>query len=49
MKFKCDTKTISMMVIDAPKGSWRVLPPKRLQIVLTVVSIIVVSLVWSLF
>lgn len=46
--FKCNTQTINLMVIDAPRHSWKVLPPKKWQVALTVASIILTAIVWSL-
>lgn len=45
---KCTQATLTLEVVDLPRHSWKVLPPSKWQVVLTVVVIVVTALVWSL-
>jgi hypothetical protein len=47
--FKCDTKTVTMKIVDLPRSSYHYVPPSKLQTVLTLVGIVIVALAWSLF
>lgn len=44
---KCSQATLTLEVIDLPRRSWRVLPPKRLAVVATVALIIVTAVLWG--
>jgi hypothetical protein len=46
--FNCNSKTISLKVIDLPRSHWRLIPPRKWQTVLTVVGIIAISILWAL-
>lgn len=45
--FKCEAQTVTMQVIDLPRSHWRLLPPRRLQVVATLAGIAVTALLWG--
>lgn len=45
--FKCDTQRMTFSIVDLPRRSWKVLPPKRWQIALTLAGVIVISILWG--
>ena len=47
MKLFCTTPHITLTLVDLPRRSWRVLPPRRWQVVVTVVGIVVAAILWS--
>jgi hypothetical protein len=48
--FKCDARRqqMTLTIVDLPRPAWRVLPPGRWQVVLTVAVIVVTALAWAL-
>jgi hypothetical protein len=45
--FRCTTPHITFDLIDLPRQSWRILPPRRWQVVLTMAAIVVAAIVWG--
>lgn len=45
--FRCDTQRMTFDLIDLPRRNWRVLPPGKWQIVLTVAGIVVTAILWG--
>lgn len=46
--FKCDTKRMTLTIVDLPRQNYRVLPPKPWQVALTLAVIVVGALAWAL-
>ena len=46
--FKCDTQHMTFSIVDIPRQSWRVLPPRKWQIALTLAGVVVISILWGL-
>lgn len=44
--FKCSTR-MTLEVIDLPRKSYRILPPRPWQVALAVVGIVVTSILWA--
>lgn len=49
MKFFSTSKVIDYKIVELPKNCYKVMPPKRLQVALTLVGIILTAITWSLF
>ncbi len=48
MKFFNSTQTINLMIVDAPRSSWRVVPPAKWHVIATFAVIVVSAVVWGL-
>lgn len=46
--FNCSAQTINMTIVDLPRPAWKVLPPRKWQVALTVVGIVLTALVFAL-
>jgi hypothetical protein len=44
---KCSQPSLTLEVVELPRQSWRVLPPRRWQIALTLAVIVVTAVVWG--
>lgn len=45
--FNCDVKQEVFEIIELPRSNWRHLGPRKWQVVLTVVVIVVGAILWS--
>lgn len=45
--FKCTTQPLTFTLVDLPRHSWHVLPPRRLQVAVTLVGVIVTAILWA--
>lgn len=45
--FKC-SHSFTVEVVDLPRHSWKVLPPAKWQVVLTVAGIVLAAVVWAI-
>lgn len=46
--FKCDTQQVTFTIVDMPRNSWQVLPPKKWQVIITIATIALTAILWSL-
>lgn len=46
--FKSVSKTIDIKVVDLPRSHYKWMPPKKWQIALVIIGIIVTSFVWAI-
>lgn len=44
--FKCNAQ-MALKVVELPRRNWRVLPPKKWQIALTMAGIVIAAVVWA--
>lgn len=49
MKFFSTSKVIDYKLIELPKTCYKVMPPRKVEVVLTVAVIILTAITWSLF
>lgn len=47
--FKCETKGMTLELVDLPRSNWRVLPPKKLTVALTLAGIVITAVLWTVF
>lgn len=45
---KCSQAALTLEVIELPRQGWKVLPPRKWQIALTIAVIVVTAVIWSL-
>lgn len=46
--FKCNTQTMRLEVVELPRQNWKVVPPAKLTVIITLGVIVVTALVWGL-
>ncbi len=46
--FKCDTKGMTFELVDLPRHNWRVLPPKKMTVALTLAGIVITAVLWAI-
>lgn len=46
--FKCDTAKMTLTIVDIPRQNWRVMPPSKLAVTLTLAGIVITAIVWGM-
>jgi len=48
MIFLSNAQTMTLTLVDLPRSNWRILPPRKWQVYLTILVILTITLTWSL-
>lgn len=47
MKLFKHSSQMTLTIVEVPRQSWRVLPPRKLEVALTLAGIVIAAIIWA--